>query len=174
MNHLFIYGSPGVGKLTVAEEFSKATSYKLLNDHVIQDPLNLLFERGSEPLFRLRHDFFVRIVEEFLKQGKDIVSTFCYGHPKNEEFIRDLMAKVEEYDGNLYFTRLVCNLEEQCKRIRGASRKGTMKLRTMEQLAADSKTLNFTSIPFVESLKIDNTKKSPGEVVEIIRRHYRI
>ena len=43
MNHVFIYGAPGVGKLTVAKEFSRISDYKLFHDHILQDSLSLIF-----------------------------------------------------------------------------------------------------------------------------------
>ena len=36
MKHLFLYGAPAVGKLTVAKELADLTGYKLFHNHLPQ------------------------------------------------------------------------------------------------------------------------------------------
>jgi len=175
MNHVFIYGAPGVGKLTVAKEFSRISDYKLFHDHILQDSLSLIFEKGCQSWHFLRRNFYLDIVEEFYKNNQNLVSTFCYCFPRDDEFIKELLRKSEKYSVKLFFVRLVCDFEEECRRISGISREGTTKLRTKEELEKDLEKQNLNSpILFVDSFEIDNTKLSPEETAVKIREHYKI
>ena len=131
MNHVFIYGAPALGKLTVAEEF--------------------------------------------YKNNQNLVSTFCYCFPRDDEFIKELLRKSEKYSVKLFFVKLVCDFEEECRRADGSSREGTTKLKTKEDLEKELKIQNLNSpILFVDSFEIDNTKLSPEETAVKIREHYKI
>ena len=46
MKLVFLYGSPGVGKLTVAEALSRLTGYKVFHNHLTANIAHLLFEIG--------------------------------------------------------------------------------------------------------------------------------
>ena len=49
MNLVFIYGPPGVGKLSVARELARATGYKLFDNHVSIACAESVFEFGTKP-----------------------------------------------------------------------------------------------------------------------------
>ena len=49
MNLVFIYGPPGVGKLTVAKELAGLTGYKLFHNHLSIDWVLPVFDFGSDP-----------------------------------------------------------------------------------------------------------------------------
>lgn len=48
MKLIFIYGLPGVGKLTVAKELTKLTGYRLFHVHLLADMLESVFGFDSE------------------------------------------------------------------------------------------------------------------------------
>ena len=47
MKLVFIYGPPGVGKLTVAKELSNLTGFKLFHNHVSIDFASSVFDFGT-------------------------------------------------------------------------------------------------------------------------------
>jgi hypothetical protein len=49
MKLIFIYGSPAVGKLTVAKELASITGYKIFHNHLTFDLASSLFDSFSKP-----------------------------------------------------------------------------------------------------------------------------
>jgi len=50
---IFLFGRPGVGKLTVGELLSVETGYRLLHNHAVVDLVTSLFSFGSPPFVAL-------------------------------------------------------------------------------------------------------------------------
>jgi replication-associated recombination protein RarA len=50
MNLIFLYGPPGVGKLTVAQELAGMTGYKLFHNHLTVDLVYAVFDFGTSRL----------------------------------------------------------------------------------------------------------------------------
>ncbi len=48
MNLIIIYGSQGVGKLTIARQFAEKSGYRLFHNHVSVDVARTLFDFGDE------------------------------------------------------------------------------------------------------------------------------
>ena len=54
MNLIFMYGPPGVGKLTVARELSQLTGYKLFHNHLVVNLVYAVFDFKTKPFVELR------------------------------------------------------------------------------------------------------------------------
>jgi len=57
MRLVYLYGPPGVGKLTVARELVALTGFKLFHNHLTVDLVRSLFPFDSEPYSRLMRQF---------------------------------------------------------------------------------------------------------------------
>lgn len=177
MNLVFIYGPPGVGKLTIAKKFAQLTGYKLFHNHHTQDMVYPLFGYKGEQVTTLLSDIRMRIFEEAMKSNLNLIFTTCFEHPEHIEFIQDLKEKAQEHNANIHFVRLFCDFEEQCKRVASPSRKNhPTKTKTAEGLKWAVKEKNIDSrIDFLEKqLEIDNTNVPPETVAEMICQHYEI
>ncbi len=54
MTLVFLYGYPGVGKLTVANELAKITNFKVFHNHLTVDLLLSVFDFGTPEFIQLR------------------------------------------------------------------------------------------------------------------------
>ena len=54
MKLIFIYGSPAVGKLTVAQEIAEQTDFKVFHNHLTIDAVTPVFEFGTVPFLETR------------------------------------------------------------------------------------------------------------------------
>jgi deoxyadenosine/deoxycytidine kinase len=176
MRLIIIYGPPGVGKYTTAKELSSLTGFKLFHNHLTVDLAKSLFEFGTEPFFRfcdkLRNDVFEIAAKEDIN---GLIFTFCYSDPEDNEFIKRTTEIVENNNGKVNFVKLSCNKEELEKRIVDESRKAYQKIVKVEELYEALNKWNLTaSIPFVESLEIDNTKLSYVESAQMIKTLFQL
>jgi len=175
MKLIFIYGPPAAGKLTVANELAKLTKYKIFHNHLTVDLLDSVFKFGTKTFFNLSSRFRMEMFEAAAKENiKGLIFTFCYD-PSDNKFVKDVKKRVEKYKGKVFFVQLCCEKSELKKRVKGASRKNFNKIKTIRHLNKSlKKWCFFKSIPFVHSLKIDNTKISPKKVALKIKQYYKL
>jgi len=172
---IFIYGPPAVGKLTVATQLAKRTGFKLYHNHVSVDFVKSVFQFGTPTFWRLVDKFRREILEEAAKEGTDTIFTFVYGKGPDDEFVKDIIRRVESHGGEVCFVRLSCSSDELLRRVSNRSRKRLGKLTTKSGLVRMGKKFDLVSeIPFAESLSLDTTNRSPKETARAIARHYGI
>lgn len=77
--------------------------------------------------------------------------------------------------GKVDFVQLYCEKSELKNRVKGASRENFDKIKTKISLDATLKKWDlFAPIPFVRSLRIDNTNSSAKQVAKKIKMHYKL
>ncbi|HEX8721012.1 MAG TPA: AAA family ATPase [Pyrinomonadaceae bacterium] len=173
MNLVFIYGPPGVGKLSVARELARLTGYKLFHNHVSIACATSVFDFGTEPFGRVVSAIRMTVFEEAARAGVSLVFTFVYAHPTDAAYVGRACAIVEAHGGRALFVKLVCDREELERRLPRPEREG--KLRSLDTLRAlfESHDL-FSAVPGRESLEIDNTAAAPAEVASRVAAHYHL
>ncbi len=176
MKLIIIYGPPATGKLTVAKELVKITGYKLFHNHLTNDLLDSVLEFGKGSYFRFNNKIRLELLEEAAKQKvKGVIFTFCYGFPHDNKWVKKLINRIERNKGKICFVHLYSDKSELLKRVKSTSRKRYNKIKTKRKLHKNLKKHDFfTSIPFVNSLKIDNTKISPKSVAQKIKYYYKL
>lgn len=176
MKLIFIYGPPATGKLTVAKELAKLTKYNIFHNHLTVDLVGSVFKFGTKTFFNLNDKFRMDIFEAAAKENiNGIIFTFCYAHPQDEDFIKNIKKRIEKYNGKVDFVQLYCEKSELRKRVKEASRKNFDKIKTIKTLNTTLKKHElFTQIPFVKSLRIDNTSISAKQVAKKIKKHYEL
>ena len=75
MNLVFIYGPPGVGKLTVAQELARETGYKVFHNHVSIDCAEAVFDFGTKPFGSVIGKIRLAVFEEAAREGVSLVFT---------------------------------------------------------------------------------------------------
>ncbi len=86
MKPIFLYGFPGVGKLTVAREkltvareLAELTGFKLFHNHLTVDLIASVFDFGSEPFVELREKIWLAVFSEAVETDlTGLIFTFAY------------------------------------------------------------------------------------------------
>lgn len=174
MNLIFIHGLPGVGKLTVANELSLLTGYKVFHNHLAVDLVGSIFEFGTTPFIELREKIWREIFERAAKERlPGIIFTFVFEKTVTENFIDDMLRIVESNRGKVLFVELRCMKKELDKRVTSPSRQRYGKIKSVDvlnKLIADGSIQNSSLQR--HNLQIDNTRKTPSETAKFICEHY--
>src|SRR5215213_4193235 len=175
MKLVFIYGSPAVGKLTVANEIAARTNFKVFHNHLSIDCIEPVFEFGSESFGKLINLIRFETVREAARVGQNLIYTFCYARGLDDAHVKKITEVTEENGGEVCFVRLRADREELNKRVTEESRKKLGKAKTVEMMDFFHKTYDLVSpVPDRESLIIDNTNLSAADTAEQIIEHFNL
>ena len=169
MKLILIYGSPAVGKLTVAGEIAKRTKAKVFHNHLTIDAVAPVFEFGTEPFWKLVHQFRIETVAEAARRNVDLIYTFCYAQGSDDAHVAAITKAVEDNGGEIRFVLLKAEKSEIENRVMAQSRRNSSKLKNVEMLNDMWKKHElFSPVPLRESLIIDNTNLSAEDTARQI------
>lgn len=149
MNLVFIYGPPGVGKLTVARELARATAFKVFHNHVSIDCAETVFDFGTRPFGSVVGKIRLAVFEEAAREGVSLIFTFVYACPEDTPFVEHVCAGVEGHGGRVCLVRLICEREvlerrlphpERARRQEGLARNAARGRGPLPSLLARSRT----------------------------------
>jgi shikimate kinase len=173
MKLIFLYGSPAVGKLTVANEIAKRTNYKVFHNHLSIDCIEPIFEFGSKSFNKLINLIRVETVAEAARVGQNLIYTFCYAKDFDDEHVEIITRAVEENGGEVCFVLLRADRSALDKRVTEESRRKMGKAKTVAMMDFFHETYDLLSpVPERESLIIDNTNLSAETVAAQIIGHF--
>lgn len=175
---IIIYGMVAVGKLTVAKALQKELGYRLTHNHLINDLVWSIFDRGTREgnalIERLRYELY----EEAVKRGVNVIITHCYSHDyvsptglSDPDYLIVLEEKLEGAGARTLFIHLQADNQTLLERVQGESRHEYRKLTDVAKMSEylDDKSLNVrTSASVKNNVVIDNTNMSAEEVVKLI------
>jgi tRNA uridine 5-carbamoylmethylation protein Kti12 len=176
MKIVFIYGPPGVGKLTVARELAKITGFKLFHNHLTTDLVSAIFPFGHKVHSNLMEKIRLTVIETAAKENiKGIILTYVYFVGEDDKFVKDVVRIVKRYDGKIYFVKLSCEHGELHKRIKHPERKKFTKVKSITLLKKLMKEHDMAgNIPFGRNLPIDNTHMSPKVCARKIKNYFKL
>ena len=141
MKLVFIYGMPATGKLTIAQELTAMTGYKLFHNHLVVDLLLSVFQFGSVPFVELREEIWLSVFENASRSAlPGLIFTFAPERTVRSSFIPAAVSAAESRGDEMIFIELVCPLDALRQRIANPSRLRFGKLASpalFEQLLLD-------------------------------------
>lgn len=161
--------------MTIARELAKLTGYAVFHNHLVVDAVHAVFEFGSEPFVRLRHEMWLSVFREAALAERNLIFTFSPENTVPPTFVEKAAAAVEQNGGKVLFVRLLCSDEEQERRLDSPSRSEFGKLRSVEllrQIRAEGGG-EFPEIAH-EGLTIDTEQTPPAEAAQLIQRHFEL
>ncbi|MDP3986496.1 MAG: AAA family ATPase [Candidatus Veblenbacteria bacterium] len=176
MKTIFIYGAPGVGKLTVARRLSNLTSFSLLHNHLLNDLVETVFEFGTNEFSQAVRKYRLDLLERAARaKHKGIILTYVYGKPADKNSLKRIVRQARKHRGQILFVHLICDKKVLLKRIKNPSRSVFSKIKTHEKLHDLMKRHDiFADVPYQPNFIIDNTHLSPIRAARLIRKRYRI
>lgn len=175
---IILYGVVAVGKLTVARALQEKLGYRLTHNHLINDLVWSIFDRGTLEGNRLIERLRYELYEEAIKQGVNVIITHCYSHDyisptglTDPQYLQDLEKRLEAVGARTLFVHLQAQRSALLERVEGESRREYRKLTDVSKMKEylDSKNLDIqTSAPVKNNLVIDSTNLEPEDVVKII------
>ena len=176
-----LIGFAGTGKYTIAREVCELTGAKLIDNHLINNPVFTVVDQdGIKPLHEGVWDKVKavrQIVYESIRELSPPQMSFVFtielfeSSPGDQRAFIDLEELAAARRGLFVPVRLICEVEELCRRIVDPARAQKLKLRNPEaarRKAAKESVLDSTH-PHV--LTIDVTSKTPSETAEMILGH---
>ena len=129
MKLIFLYGLPGVGKLTVARELAKLTGFRIFHNHLVVDLVESVFEFGTLPFVELREKIWLDVFSRAVAANLNgLIFTFAPDRTVRDGFIEGTREVVESSGGEVLFVELKCSTEELERRIEHPSRQRFGKL----------------------------------------------
>lgn len=180
---IYLLGFPGTGKLTVAKEICKAADVKLVDNHLINNPIfSLIHHDGKTPL----------PPEVWQNTGKVrtvVLETIQNISPPDFSFVLTNMLIDEDLDDhdiyrsveslararNAKFVpiRLLCDLKENMRRIVRPDRIENMKEADPKSAKRRRETQSIIKVNHSNSLDLDITDIAPNQAAAIILDHAR-
>lgn len=176
VNFIFLYGPPGVGKLTVAQELARRIDYKLFHNHLTVDLVYSVFDFKTKPFIELRDKIWMMVFKKAKEEHiNGLIFTFSPEESVPASFIPGLIQQIEDDQDRIYFVELTCSPEELKKRIVNPSR---------SKYSKDTKGNNiekfYTRAHLIpdevhkRTYSIDNTNINPTEVATMIVNHFNL
>jgi AAA domain len=172
---IFLFGRPGVGKLTVGELLAADTGYRLLHNHAVVDLVTSLFSFGSPPFVALREKLWLDTVDACITAKQSgVIMTFAPESTVTDEFIPTLKKRVTARRGALRFIELRCDDAQLETRLTAESRGKFGKLRDLKLFRKldEAGAFDRPKMPTAE-LVVDTADREPLESARLIASHLR-
>lgn len=170
MDLIFLYGLPGVGKLTVAKELAQLTGYKLFHNHLTVDLVGSVFEFGTEPFVELREEIWCSVFRRAVEENiSGLIFTFVFEKTVRDDFVLDVVNIVRLGGGTAHFVGLTCDAHILEERVVDPSR---LKYGKLTSVAVLNQLIDEGAFEMPESFEpnvvIDNTHQMPLETARLI------
>lgn len=181
MKLLFLIGNTSVGKMTVGQELTKITPFRLFHNHMTIEPVIEVFgDYNSKVVARLRDVFF----EEFAatdNYGLIFTYMWAFDQQSDWDYVEHVKSIFGLPDVDVYYVELIApqeiRLQRNCteNRLKHKSSKRDMEA-SNQRLMNDDIRFRCESlpgeIPFPNYLRIDNADLSAADTAARIKAHF--
>lgn len=176
MKLVFLHGTPGVGKLTVARELAALTGFKVFHNHLTVDLVGAVFEFGSKPFVELRERIWLDVFAEAARDGlSGLIFTFAFEPTVRPDFIERVKQTAADNGAEVLFVKLTCSDDELEKRLVHPTRRLFGKLTDLGMFRDLRAAGTFVDPEVVSNqLVIDTTSITPVEAAAQILRELQL
>ena len=175
MKLVIIYGSEATGKLTIAKQLARKTSFRLFHNHVSIDVAKVLFDFGDAGFSDLIWDVRALIFERAAQQNiSGLIFTWAYSHPDFQPYLQRITDIMDRYKADMHFVYVSCSDDALKKRVIQEDRGQVGKINSVAELERQRNLKNHQVIPNSASLEIDNTDLSPEDAALQIMTHFKL
>ncbi len=176
MKLVLIYGPPGVGKLTVANELAKITGYKVYHNHLAIESILPVFDFGTKEYNSLIAKYRLEMIKTAARSPlPGLIATFVYAPGIDDKYLSVINGYITKHNGEMLAVRLSCSRPELYRRIKSRSRKKYSKITSPEKLKMFMSEHDLSApMRTFKSISIDNTKKTPEQVAGMIKAKYNL
>ena len=177
---VLLIGFAGTGKYTIGRELCRRTGAKLVDNHLIANPVfTVLDGDGITPLPRevwAKLKEIRRIVYDSIRElsppnlGFVLTMELRENNPGEHYAIDDLERLAAARQSLFVPIRLVCDVEELCRRVADPKRRERLKMISVENARRKSAEDAVLNPKHSNARTIDVTAKSPGEAADAIMR----
>lgn len=170
MRVVILYGLPGVGKLTVANELARLGPYRVFHNHLVFDAVEALFSFGSPAFTELRErlwlDLLLRAVRE---RVGDVIFTIARDSSLDADFVIRVASALRQSGARVSCIGLHCSAAEHERRLASADRRRFGKILSIERFRELSQTGAFPPFaPPADAITIDTTGLSPSNAAAAV------
>ena len=176
-----LIGFAGTGKYTIGRELCELTGAKLIDNHLINNPVfKVVKADGITPLppgvwdkVKAVRTVVYEAIRELSPPGMSFVFTIelIESSPGDQRAFIDLEELAASRRSLFVPVRLICDVEELCRRIVDPGRVPMLKLISADDARRKSAKESVLDSTHPHVLTIDVTDKTPSEVAEVILRH---
>lgn len=184
MKFVLIFGPQAVGKMTVGEELSKLTGFKLFHNHMTIELVSRFFSYGTPTGKRLVHEFRRQIFEAVLESdlpGLIFTYVWAFNERADWDYVNALTKQFTDGGAEAYYVELEAQLDERIARNRSEHRltekptKRNVEWSENELIKSMDK-YRLNSLPgeidWPNYLRIDNTRVSPEAAARMIAERF--
>ena len=134
MRVIILCGLPGVGKLTVANEFARVYGYRVFHNHLVFDAVEALFAFGSPAFIELRERLWVELLCRAVQERVgNIIFTIARDRSIDASFLVRLSQALSQLGAAARCVQLICSDEELERRVASAERAHFGKVHSVER-----------------------------------------
>lgn len=170
MKLIFLYGPPASGKLTVAQELTALTAYRLFHNHLVVDTLLSVFDFGSPSFVELRESIWLSVFRHAAQSGlPGLIFTFAPEPTVSAHFIADVQQLARDLGIDLIFIELTCPLNVLRNRLNASSRQKHGKLTSSEifENLIEQNAFDTAYMPR-PALSLDTSQHTPVQAAQAI------
>jgi hypothetical protein len=174
MTLVFIYGTPGVGKLTTARALAALTGIRLFHNHLSFDLVKAVFDFPTPAFARLAETVRLATFEAAARERlPGLIFTCVYAAGEDDAFVDETVAVVGRHGGEVAFVRLVCDSAINEQRVAAEDRRAFGKITSVDSLRRMRARWRLDeAIPLRDSLEIDNSTLDPAAAARVIADHF--
>lgn len=181
MKLMFLFGEGAVGKMTVGQELTKITPFRLCHNHVTIEPVLEVFgEFRMDVIIRLREVIF----REFAQSDRfGLIHSFMWAFDSREDW--EYVAHIKEIFGleeqDIFYVELIApekvrlarNATENRLAHKASKRDIDASNRRLAEMSASHRFVSLPGeIPFPNYLRVENGDITAEEAARIIKEHF--